>query len=485
MLKNLENIIISQKDSIRNAMKQINSNTKGVVFVVDSFNKLCGVITDGDIRRALLNNATLEDKVTVAMNSRFVSFHESTPFEEIIKKIGYKFKCIPILNSEGEIVDHYFLDFKSYIPIAKPSLEGNELKYVTECIRTNWISSQGKYVESFEKKFAEFIGVKYGVATSNGTVALHLALATLGVKEGDEVAVPSLTFVATANAVKYCGATPVFIDSEMDTWGMDPEDLERKITCKTKAVIPVHLYGQPAKMKAIKKIAKRYKLFVVEDAAQAHGAEINGEKVGALGNIGIFSFFGNKIITTGEGGMLVTNDKKIYQKATVLRDHGMSPEKKYWHPYIGYNYRLTNIQAAIGVAQLENIQKIINRKIEISRIYNKYFKKAEAIITPPNNRWSKNVYWMYSMLIDTKKTRISRDNLLEKLSENNIDCRPFFYPIHEMPPYNNGLKLKNVQYLSKSGINLPSYYSLTDHDISKIIDLILKLVNKPCSSKRD
>ena len=245
------------------------------------------------------------------------------------------------------------------IPVAEPDLSGNELKYVTECVVTEWVSSLGKYVRMFEEQMAASCQRKYAVSTSNGTTALHLALAVLGIGPGDEVIVPALTFVATANAVSYTGATPVFVDAESDYWQLDPARLEALITPRTKAIIPVDLYGHPADMDAILAVAQRHGLRVVEDTAEAHGALYKGRPCGSMGDMSCFSFYGNKVITTGEGGMLLTDDEGWCERARFLRDHAMSKTERYFHPEIGYNYRLTNIQAALGVAQLERLDTFV------------------------------------------------------------------------------------------------------------------------------
>ena len=241
---------------------------------------------------------------------------------------------------------------KTFIPVAAPSLEGNEKKYVMDCLESTWISSTGEYVDRFEGAFAEFCGVKHAVSCSNGTTALHLTLLALGVGPGDEVIVPTLTFVATANSVVYCGGRPVFVDVQADTWNIDPALIEAKITSRTKGIIVVHLFGLSVDMDPVLSLARRRGLFVIEDAAQAHGAEYKKKRVGSLADVATFSFFGNKIITTGEGGMVVTDDASIANKVELLKNHGMDPNRRYWHPIIGYNYRMTNVAAAIGLAQI-------------------------------------------------------------------------------------------------------------------------------------
>lgn len=357
------------------------------------------------------------------------------------------------------------------IPIAEPNLDGNELKYVIDCIKTGWISSLGSYVKKFEEGFSKYCGVKYGVAVANGTVALHLALEALGIKKGDEVIIPSLTFVATANAVKYTGAKPVFIDSEPRTWNIDPEKIEEKITPRTKATIPVHLYGHPCDMDRIREVAEKHDLAIIEDAAEAHGAEYKGKKTGSLSTISCFSFYGNKILTTGEGGMCLTDNEELAEKIRFLKDHGMSQEKRYFHSQIGYNYRLTNIQAAIGLAQLERIEQTIEIKRKNAKFYNSLLEDVKGITLSVEESWAKNVYWMYSILVE-KDYKLKRDELMAALKNKGVDTRPFFIPLHKMPYLDERLKLPVAEELEKKGLNLPSSAKLTREQIEKISEAI-------------
>jgi perosamine synthetase len=359
------------------------------------------------------------------------------------------------------------------IPIAEPSLGKEELKNITEVVKSGWISSKGKFISEFEKKFAEYCGCKHGTAASSGTAALHLALKALGIKKGDEVIVPTMTFIATANAVAYCGAKPVFVDSHPDYWCIDPEKIEEKITKNTKAIIPVHLYGHPCDMGAIVDIAKDRDLYIVEDAAEAHGAEYKGRKVGSFGDISCFSFFANKIITTGEGGMCLTDYDELDQRMRVLRDHGMNPNKKYWHDVVGFNYRMTNLQAAIGVAQLGKIEKIIDIKRGNANLYNSLLKGVNGITLPGEEKWARNVYWMYSILVEDEYG-ISRDDLMKKLEDKGIESRPLFYPIHTMPPYKHTGNFPIAEALSKKGVSLPSSAKLKREEIEKICKCIVQ-----------
>ncbi|MBI2144953.1 DegT/DnrJ/EryC1/StrS family aminotransferase [Candidatus Woesearchaeota archaeon] len=357
------------------------------------------------------------------------------------------------------------------IPVSEPFLNGNEEKYVLECLRTSWVSSLGRFIPEFEAKFAKFSGCSHGVAVMNGTVALQLALAALGIKEGDEVIVPDLTFVATANAVKYLGAKPVLVDSEPETWNIDPGKISAAVTKKTKAIIPVHLYGHPCDMDSVMAVAKKHDLFVIEDAAEAHGAEYKGKKVGSIGDVGCFSFYGNKIITTGEGGMCTTGDAGLAGRMHFLKDHAMRPEKRYWHPEMGYNFRMTNVQAAIGLAQLEQIEKFIEIKRKNAQLYNSLLQKISGITIQPEMPWAKSVYWMHSILVDEGKFGCGRDELMAKLKEKGIDSRPFFYPMHQLPVFKGSgsdADFPVASRLSGMGMNLPSSVKLSSDDIRRV-----------------
>jgi perosamine synthetase len=359
-------------------------------------------------------------------------------------------------------------------PVAEPEIGEEELGNVVEAIKSGWVSSKGKFIEEFENLFAKYVGVKYGVATSNGTAALHLALASLGIKPGDEVIVPDLTFAATINAVLYVGAKPVIVDINPYYWCLDPSKLREAITSRTKAMILVHLYGHPCDMDAIIEVAERHRLYIIEDAAEAHGAEYKGRKVGNFGHIACFSFYGNKIITTGEGGMSLTNDEKLAEKMRILRDHGMDPKKRYWHNVVGFNYRMTTLQAAIGVAQLNKIEMFIERKRRIAKLYSEELSSIEGITLHPEMPWAKCVYWLYTILINKEKTGMSRDELAEKLQKYGIETRNVFYPLHEMPPYQ---KYARSPYPASSniaikGLNLPSSVKLNEEEITYITQKI-------------
>jgi perosamine synthetase len=338
------------------------------------------------------------------------------------------------------------------IPIARPDLGKEELENVDRAVKSGWVSSKGPFVDEFEEGLSDYIGVRHALAVCNGTVALHLALIALGIGSGNEVLVPSLSFVAVANAVAYTGAKPVFIDSHPDYWCIDPEGVKKNITRRTKAVVLVHLYGHPCDIQPILEIAHSKDLCVVEDCAEAHGAEYKGKKVGSFGDVSCFSFYGNKIITTGEGGMCLTNNRDVAEKMRILRGHGMNPKKRYWHDVVGFNYRMTNLQAALGVAQLRKIGRLVERKREIAKKYRELLGEDNAVIHAPEMSWARNVYWLYSILLDASL----RERVMKALGRQGIETRPFFYPIHTMPPHKRSSRLPTAERLSARGMNLPS-----------------------------
>ncbi len=362
---------------------------------------------------------------------------------------------------------------KRIISVSQPLFNGNELKYVTKCIKTGWVSSLGGYVEEFENKFSRYCGARYGISCSSGTAALHLALASLGIGKGDEVIMPTFTMISTANAVAYQGATPVLIDSERNTFNIDADKIGDSITKKTKAIIAVHIYGHPADMDKILKIARKHRLYVIEDAAEAHGAEYKGRKAGGIGDVGCFSFYGNKIITTGEGGMLVTNNRKISDKAVYLRDLAFSQERHFWHKDLGFNYRMSNLQAAVGLAQLEKIDTLIKIKRQNARLYSTYLKDIRGIGLPREEDYAKNVYWMYAILVEDT-FGVSRDKLRKILAQKGIETRVFFIPIHLQPIYAKICKgrFPTAEELCRKGLYLPSGFSLKKNEIELIAKTI-------------
>ena len=357
------------------------------------------------------------------------------------------------------------------IPIYQPTLDGNEKKYVNDCIDSTWISSKGNYIPLFEEKFSEFIGVSHETTVCNGTVALHLALVTLGIGKGDEIIVPSFTYIASVNTIVITGAKPIFVDSLEDTWQMDPEDVKRKITPNTKAIMAVHIYGHPCEMDALQKIAKESNVFLIEDCAEAFGSLYNNKHTGTFGDISTFSFYGNKTITTGEGGMVITNDETLHDRAYHLKMHGLAKFREYWHDVIGFNYRMTNICAAIGLAQLEKAEEKIQKKRELRDRYEKVFA-GTPVKTHGEARNVFHSYWMYSILVNNPKTR---NDLRKHLFANGIETRPTFYPVHTMPMFAEKFQKHPVaEHLGWCGINLPSWPGLSEQQTDQIGKLILR-----------
>ena len=357
------------------------------------------------------------------------------------------------------------------IPVYQPSLTGNEKKYVNDCIDSNWISSKGKYVSLFEEAFAKYINVKYATGVCNGTVALHLALVALGIGAGDEVIVPTLTYIASVNTIVYTGAKPVFVDSLADTWQINPQEVRRNITPKTKAIMAVHLYGHPCEMSLLKEIADEYNLFLIEDCAEAIGSKYQDCHVGTFGDVATFSFYGNKTITTGEGGMLLTNDQTIYERAVHFKGQGLAKYRQYWHDVIGYNYRMTNICAAIGLAQLEKINDILFKKRRIAELYKKLLKETEYKVHREVGD-TFHSYWMVSILVSQTN---DRDHVRESLAEAGIETRPVFYPVHTMPMYSQKYQRHKVaEDIGWRGINLPSYSDLQEEQIAYICEELTK-----------
>lgn len=357
-------------------------------------------------------------------------------------------------------------------PVYKPQIFPNTHKYVADCLESTWISSRGKYIERFEIEFSKYLNIDNSTSVSNGTTALHMCLCALGIKKDDEVIVPSLTYVASVNAIRYVGAKPVFSDSDSDTWNLNVGELDKLITKKTKAIMAVHLYGNPCDMGALRKLCDSHDLYLIEDVAEALGSSYENNFLGTFGDISSFSFFGNKTITTGEGGMVVSNNKELISKVRVLKNQGAS-DQKYWYEEVGYNYRMTNICAAIGLSQLENIDSILKRKRKIADLYKKLLEDCPLDMQVIQEK-GKSSYWLISVLTENKEIR---ERLSSFLSNSDIETRPLFYPAHTMPMYASGIELPVADDLSARGLCLPSYPDLTDGDIEMITDCIKDFFN--------
>jgi perosamine synthetase len=454
--------------TVGDAMRAIDRGELGLALLVAPDGRFAGLVTDGDLRRALLGGLSLESPLADVPRPQPHTARVGSSFEDVAALFSESVRVLPLLDEAGRVADLAIYDSWTRLPVAEPFLGEEELRYVSECVLSGWVSSAGTFVRRFEELFAERCGVEHALAVSNGTAALHVALAALGIGPGDEVIVPALTFVATANAVVYTGATPVFADSEPVTWNVDPEAVAAAISPRTKAIVAVHLYGHPAEMDAI--LAAARGIPVVEDAAEAHGALYRGRPVGALGRVGTFSFYGNKIVTTGEGGMVVTDDAELAARVRLLRDHGMEPGRRYWHPVLGFNYRLTNLQAALGVAQLEKLDQILAAKRRITERYAAGLRGLPGLVLPPEEPWARNVHWLYSILVD------DRDAVMDGLEAAGIESRPFFTPLHQQPLYASGERLPVAEGLAERGLSLPSAVTLAPGEIDRVVATLASLV---------
>lgn len=371
------------------------------------------------------------------------------------------------------------------IPVAGPWITQKEINYVTDAATNAWYSNANVFHARFEKAFADYLGIRFAIALPSCTSAIHLALLALGIGQGDEVIVPDITWIASAAPISYVEGTPVFADIDPKTWCLAAHSLEECITPKTKAVIPVDLYGNMPEMDAIRDIAKQHGIPVVEDAAEAVGSEYKGGKAGSFGDVGVFSFHGSKTLTTGEGGMLVTDREDIYQRALVLRDHGRTPgDKMFLNTEVAYKYKMSSMQAALGLAQLERIAELVDRKRQIFSWYQAQLAKVEGITLNYEAPSTKNTYWMVTTILD-QDFKIQKDLLMRRMSEANIDCRPFFHPLSSLPPYEHTeqsrwARLRNsVSYrISPYGINLPSGLNLTEEKVQYVCDAFKLILEK-------
>lgn len=367
-----------------------------------------------------------------------------------------------------------------FIPVNTPLLNGNELKYLTECITTGWISSEGPFVKEFENKFSSYIGQKHGIAVSNGSAALDIAVKALSIGKGDEVIMPTFTIISPAQSVVTAGATPVLVDSSLTDWNMNVAEIESKITKRTKAILVVHIYGLPVDMKPILTLAKKYKLKIIEDAAEVHGQTYNGQRCGSFGDVSIFSFYPNKHITTGEGGMILTNDQNIAERCQKLRNLCFEPDgPRFVHHELGWNYRMTNLQAALGLAQLEQIEYFLNKKRQLGKFYQKelgFLKDFGFLLPTESSDFAENIYWVFGLVAPSEQ---EKENLVALLNQNKIATRPFFWCMHEQPVFKKmGLfedeSYPNAENLARNGFYLPSGLGIEEEDLERVVSVLKK-----------
>ena len=459
----------------------MNNSGLGTVFFLNSSGKLKGVLTDGDLRRAILDNLNINDMVDEG-SGIYNHYPRTLPPDFNINDIWPLFKSgikvIPIVDLTGKVLDYVTQEKIRPISISQPVIGISELNNVMGCMETGWISSQGSFIAEFEESFSRYFGGGFPLAVSNGTVALQLGLVALNIGPGDEVLVPNYTFGASINSIIHAGATPVLVDVNLDNWTIDLAEAQKLITNKSKAIMPVHIYGQPALMDEIVALSKIYNLKIIEDCAESLGGTYKGRKVGLDGDCSCFSFFANKIITTGEGGMVLFKDKNIAEKAKILRDHGMSKEKKYWHEYAGFNFRMTNLQAAIGVAQMGRLDEFLRSRKSVFAAYDFYLKNTPELTLLPSNSWSENSCWLYTLIVNNIG-EINRDKLIVNLRNNGIESRPGFYPMSEMPVYKKYVRtnMPNSVYLAANSISLPTSSDLSRDTVAHICSVLTEQIS--------
>lgn len=472
--------LLSDRASLREVMTVL--NTKGVfgcVLLTAADGTLTGIMTDGDLRRALLAASTLDAPAMPYINRRFTSAREGEPRTAVLARLSARCRHIPILDAAGRPVDLVALAEIWRLGVSSPSLAGNELKYVTDCLATGWISSQGEYVRLFEKALAAWCGVPEALVCANGTAALQLALAALDVGQGDEVILPDVTFGACANAVLHAGAVPVFVDVDPLTWTVDPRSVEAAITERTRAVMAVHLYGAPADLDALVRICRPRGIRLIEDAAEAFGARHAGRHVGTIGDVGTFSFFANKVLTTGEGGAVISRDPALIARMRVLRDHGMDPGRRYWHLEPGFNFRLTNLQAAIGLAQIERAQSFLDHRRALAERYTRALAGEPGIVLQAVPAGTEPVCWLFTLLLDPALVTVDRDTFLRRLATDyGIEARAFFPALHDQPAFRAGRAQPTAiaERLARTGISLPTANAMTLEDVDRVVTGFLALL---------
>ncbi|MBV8534344.1 MAG: aminotransferase class I/II-fold pyridoxal phosphate-dependent enzyme [Alphaproteobacteria bacterium] len=451
-------------DSVMMAAEKCLDNRLGVCFVLDARQRLLGRLTLQQIRKSVVDGRA------------FSSLGAGHLVEDLPAAGSPDYgPATPVLGDDGRLVDVVVDRSRQPVQIAQPDLSHDELRAVVDALLSTWISSKGSYIEAFERDFASFNGIRHGIAVSNGTVALHLALVALGIGPGDEVIVPDLTFAATINAVLYCGATPVIIDVDAGTWTMSLAQVERACTERTRAVIPVHLYGRPAEIGPIAEFAKSRRIFVVEDCAEAHGATYAGRLVGQFSDIACFSFYGNKIVTTGEGGMCLTDSERLAATLLELRSHGMKSGGGYWHEVVGFNYRMTNLQAALGVMQLRRIDQTLRRNLGLQQLYREHLQDIPGVTFAPSLfSTCEPVVWLCCALVPGGK----RTQLIDTARRADIELRPFFHRLSDMPPYRAyAQSCPEAARLARTGINLPTSSAVDPGVVAKVASVFKQVLS--------
>lgn len=468
--------ILPDTSSLRQVLQRLNEGVSGIILMVAGDGSITGIFTDGDARRAVLETEDIDVPAARFMNRSFTTVPASMPNEERLKLLNEKIRHLPVIDEKGAPVEVMSWAEIWKLPLVEPSLGGNELKYVSECIKTNWISSQGSFVTRFEEEFARYHGVEEAITVSNGTTALHLALVAMGIGPGDEVIVPNLTFGASANAVIHAGAAPVFADVREDDWTLDTSDVAKRISVRTKAIMPVHLYGVPADMTGIMELAEKHDLMVLEDCAESLGARFEGRLTGTFGKASAFSFFANKTITTGEGGMILTDDQELAERMRLFRDHGMRRERRYWHEEAGFNYRITNMQSAVGCAQMERLDDFLAHRKRLGGAYQEGLGRIEGIRLQEFGENRTSSFWLYSVRLEDG-CGYTRDELMQELLKEGIESRPVFYPLNQQPAYASyvGGECPVSDRIAAAGVSLPTSNHMEVEEAERVCRAVKKI----------
>jgi perosamine synthetase len=470
MIPSIEKLLVLNTSSLIMALQVIDQTSQGFAIIVDEDGLMCGLLSDGDIRRKLINGMSINAPVSQAISNNFIAFPMDVQLETLQNAFNEKIRFIPLLDPEGRPVDYASRTRLKTISFNSPVMRGNELAYVTDCFHTNTIGNYGEYIRRFERAFGADYHTKFVVATSCASAGMFIALASHGLGNKEEIILSNFADPSIAASILYAGAVPKLVDINPKTWTMNPDAVEASITTRTSAIIASHIYGLPCDMTKLVSIAKKHGILLIEDCSQAIGSKLNGIKLGSIGDVAVFSFQDKKTLTTGEGGLILFKNQNAYNRSITLLDHGRIEHSKNFHQVIGPNYRMTNLQAAIGLAQLEQLNGFLEKKSSISRKYMELFQVLQGIILP-NNPYGDNLYFDSFPILLTSETRVGRDEMLERLHLAGIESQPFLSPLHQIDCYNlfgNEKYLRNSIEISKNGLTLPSPSTLITEQIDFI-----------------
>jgi len=485
MIRKIDSIILNKDNTNMEAMERIDKTGLRMVLIVDENKKLLGIVTDGDIRRSILagkEDATLLEDIMIREP---ITSLEGTPATELLEKmLENDIYGIPILDKEGIVKDIVFLSELKSIPLSSPDITHKEVEIINQVLATPFLSI-GPKIKEFEKKLADYIGVKYAIAVNSGTSGLHLCIRALDIKDGDEIITTPFSFISSANCALFERAKPVFADIDEKTLNIDVSKIEEKITSKTKAILVVHVFGQPCDMDKIMEIAKKNNLFLIEDACEAIGSEYKGKKVGSFGDMAVFSFYPNKPITTSEGGMVLTNNENLAKLCQSMRNQGRDEDdSELCHKRLGYNYRMLELSAALGVVQMERVSEILDKRQKVAELYNQKLRGIEGIKIPYINLDVKLSWFVYVIQLDQNKfSKQDRDRIMKELKAKGINCRIYFPPIHLQPLYKEMFGYKEGDFpvtekVADLTIALPFYNNLSEKQINYVCENFKEIIKE-------